>query len=223
MKFLIFPCCSAVRADDDFIHGGAWRNFNKDDYSFVAPSFVESDVNCVVLNFSKLPGKRLPDVVDQLRRGIDAIIKHAHRDGVAAFDLFLCGHSSGAHLCAVLLTQESYGVSRYFRAATMISGSYDLEPALLSARGSYIKLNSDEQRSLSPMHHADKLSVPVFCAYCDGDTDEFRRQSEEFAAEARKHGKLLDLVCFKEENHFSIIERLGDSRSSFYSRHEDHK
>src|SRR5438034_6922820 len=48
-----------------FVHGGAWKHFTKDDYSFPADAYVPAGIHTVVLNFSNLPTVRLPDMVDQ--------------------------------------------------------------------------------------------------------------------------------------------------------------
>ena len=49
-----------------FVHGGAWKNFGKNDYSFPAEGFVPAGVSTAILNFSKLPHVRLPVLVDQV-------------------------------------------------------------------------------------------------------------------------------------------------------------
>src|SRR5262249_3051935 len=63
-KLDIFPTAQSQAPALIFIHGGAWRSFTKDDFSFVARPFVSEGFSVIVLNFSKLPQVRLPDVVD---------------------------------------------------------------------------------------------------------------------------------------------------------------
>src|SRR5690242_4027167 len=76
-KLDVFPASQPDAPAVIFIHGGAWRNFTKDDFSFVAPAFVTEGFSVIVLNFSKLPQLRLPDVVDQLRRAVTWIHRNA--------------------------------------------------------------------------------------------------------------------------------------------------
>ncbi|MGH6673701.1 MAG: alpha/beta hydrolase [Xanthobacteraceae bacterium] len=77
-----------------FIHGGAWRNFTKDDYFFVADSLVPYGVHTVLVNFSKLPAARLPDVADQVRRAIKWVHRNAIGFGSDSGRLFVCAQSS---------------------------------------------------------------------------------------------------------------------------------
>ena len=145
-----------------FVHGGAWRNFDRSDFSYIATQFVRDGFHCAVANFSKLPHRRLPEIVEQLRRAFVWLCDNRNEFGGGPQSLYICAHSSGAHLSAVLLTTEwsVYGWSKEIIAgASLISGSYDLEPALLSARGSYIVVSDDEKRALSPMFLTTRLDV----------------------------------------------------------------
>jgi arylformamidase len=63
----VFPAGKPHAPTEIFIHGGAWLNGTKDDYSFVAETFVGHGVNVVIPNFTKLPSVRLPDVVTQIQ------------------------------------------------------------------------------------------------------------------------------------------------------------
>jgi arylformamidase len=211
-KLDIFPAPEGAAAALIFIHGGAWRNFTKDDFSFVARSFVPEGFSVIVLNFSKLPQLRLPGVVEQLRGAMTWIHRNAADLGIDAAKLYLCGHSSGAHLSALLATSDwrKHGLpSDLIKGCALISGSYDLEPAVLSARGSYISVTKREERELSPIHLADRLACPVLVAYAEHDTDEFRRQSMAFAEAARRAGKRCDILRMPGINHFAIVEHLA--------------
>ena len=176
-----------------FVHGGAWKNFGKNDYSFPAEGFVPAGFNTVILNFSKLPSVRLPVMVDQVRRGVAWVYKNARRYGGDPKRLYMSAHSSGAHLTAnTLLTDWSTldCPPDTVKAAACVSGPYDLEPVMLSARSSYVTLDKADVLALSVTRHIDQIPCPVLVAYADGDTDEFQRQSLEFADRARPRGRL---------------------------------
>ena len=188
-----------------FVHGGAWKNFTKDDYSFPADAYVPAGIHTVVLNFSNVPAVRLPEMADQVRRGIEWTYRNAASFGGDPERLYLSAHSSGAHLAALALEKD-----RYVKAATLVSGPYYLEPVVLSARSSYVKLSPEEVLALSPGLHAERMTCPVIVGYAEGDTDEFRRQSREFAAALRKCGRLQREVCYPGVNHFELMEKYGD-------------
>jgi arylformamidase len=210
----IFPAPQPTGAGLIFLHGGAWRNFTKDDFSFVAKEFVASGITTVIVNFSKLPAVRLPDVIVQVKRAIGRIYERANDFDIDPYRLYLCGHSSGAHLAtAVLLTEcPTFGAPRdAIKGCACISGCYDLHPVLLSARASYLKLTPEEMDALSPQKHVERLPCSLLIAYAEHDTDEFCRHSEDFAKSLRRAGRLSTLLRVPAVNHFEIIELLSKS------------
>lgn len=205
----VFPALNASGIVQVFVHGGAWKNFTKDDYSFVADSYVPAGVHTVVLNFSKLPAERLPAVVQQVCRGILWVRENAASFGGDADRIFVSSQSSGSHLAATALESGRLG---FVRAATLVSGPYYLEPVVLSHRADYVKLEPHEVKALSPGLHAERMPCPVTLAYAENDTDEFQRQSREFAAALKQAGRLQKLVRCAGVNHFELMEKYADPR-----------
>jgi arylformamidase len=186
-----------------FIHGGAWKNFTKDDYSFAADSYVPAGINTVVLNFSKLPSERLPTVVEQVLRGITWVHENAKSLGADPGRMFVSAQSSGAHLAAAAMQK---GAIDFVRALTLVSGPYFLEPVTLSHRADYVKLDKKEVVELSPGLHPAKITCPVLLAYAENDTDEFQRQTLAFAEGLAKAGRLDKLIRCESRNHFELME-----------------
>jgi arylformamidase len=140
-----------------------------------------------------------------VRRGIEWVCRNAGSFGGDPERVYLSAHSSGAHLSALALQKDAY-----VRAATLVSGPYYLEPVVLSARSSYVKLEPQEVAELSPGLHAERLKCPVVIAYAECDTDEFQRQSREFAAALRRVGRLEAEVRHSRVNHFELMEKFAD-------------
>ena len=199
-----------------FVHGGAWKNFGKNDYSFPAEGFVPAEVSTAILNFSKLPHVRLPVLVDQVRRAVAWVYKNADRYGGDPERLYMSAHSSGAHLTANTLLTDWPSLDcprQIIKAATCVSGPYDLEPVMLSARSSYVDLDKAEMLALSVNRHTDRIPCPVIVAYADGDTDEFQRQSREFANALDHSGRLAERRRVSGVNHFELMEQFADPES----------
>ena len=215
----IFPTGKTGAPTVIFIHGGAWRNFTKDDFSFVAEALVPAGHHVVLINFSKLPNHRLPDVIAQARRAVAWVWRHAHEFGGDSDKLYLGGHSSGAHMSAIVLITDwaDFGLPQDpIKGATFLSGSFDLKPVLLSARGSYIKLSASEEHELSPIRHVDRVRCPVLVASAAHDTDEFQRHSREFVAALERANKPVTVLRLPETNHFEEIELLAEPNSALF-------
>jgi arylformamidase len=180
-----------------FVHGGAWQRESRRGSAFGAEPVVRAGASFVVLGFASIPRVTLPEMAAQVRRGIEWVLQNLSRDVV------VFGHSSGAHLTACALTTIPD-----IRKGMVVSGLYDLRPVRLSARQAYVKLDDRMEDELSPIRHLGRIRCPVTVAWADGDSDEFRRQGEEFA-------RSLKAISFqvKNVNHFEIVETLGDPTS----------
>ena len=195
-----------------YVHGGGWRMGSKDEHAFVAVPFVQAGIHCVVVNFSKTPAVRMSAMVAQLRRAVMWVSRHAEVQGADPARMFISGHSSGAHMVATALIEHA-DVTARFRAAFCISGAYDLEAVMLSARSSYLVMQGTEEDDLSPTRRAGWTAAKVLVVYADGDTDEFRRHSREYAAALRRCGLLIDCIELPNLDHFKINASLGDAAS----------
>jgi arylformamidase len=218
----IFPAGAGDSPVVVFVHGGAWRNFTKDDFSFAASALVPAGFPTVVVNFPKLPGVSLPNVLTVLHRALAFVRGNAGSFGGDPNRLYLCGHSSGAHL-AVNLAMPDYSTGGLLTRDSIIgcaciSGCFDLEPVLLSGRSAYVKLSKSEAAALTPLLHVDRLACGVLIASAEHDTDEFKRQSDAFAKALMRAGRLRDRVELSGVNHFEMIETLADPESELFRR-----
>jgi arylformamidase len=217
----IFPAGAGNSPVVVFVHGGAWRNFTKDDFSFAASAFVSAALPTVVVNFPKLPGVRLPNVLTVLQHALAFVHRNARSFGGDPNRLYLCGHSSGAHLAANL-TIADYAIHDMPRESitgcACVSGCFDLEPVLLSRRSTYVTLSEAEAAALTPLLHVDRLACDVLIASAEHDTDEFKRQSDAFADELTHVGRLRDRFELPGVNQFEVIELLADPQSELFRR-----
>jgi arylformamidase len=196
------------------IHGGAWQRQSKEDCSFLAPTMKALDVPFVVPEFGKLPAYRMPQVLKQITVAVRWTYEHFVKAGRAE-GIVLSGHSSGAHMAALVASQEisaTLPVSA-LRAVLCISGSYDLHPVLLSTRRSYIDLTDAEARQLSPFTRVSETRVPIHLIYGERESPEFIRQSRAYAAALSEQGKLATCMEVAGANHFEVADQMRDPHS----------
>ncbi len=195
------------------IHGGAWRMAMREAFHGPAPAIVSAGCVFAVLGFQCLPDISLPDMAGQIRAALVWIGREIGAFGGDGRNLRLIGHSSGAHLVAVMMTTDWTGLGldpASLRGATLLSGLYDLHPVMLSARGRYLRLSPDEVTKLSPMRHLGRLAGPVLVYWGDGESPEFQRQSRVFADAVGGMGLLAGSGIIPRRNHFEMLEALND-------------
>ncbi|WP_165390929.1 alpha/beta hydrolase [Pseudoduganella lutea] len=64
-----------------FIHGGNWRVGTKESVSYLAPRFVKNDVVFIAPEYDTIPATTLPGMVEQCRRAILWVWRHARELG----------------------------------------------------------------------------------------------------------------------------------------------
>ena len=199
-----------------FIHGGAWRGGLAQESAFQADMYLAAGVHFVVPDFSWVQdvGGSLMTLADQVRRAVAWVYTNAARFGGNPAQLYLSGHSSGAHLGGVILAtdwRQHFGLPPdIVQGAVLISGMYDLQPVRLSKRSQYVHFDDETEEALSPQRHLERLTTPVVLAYGTLESPEFQRQSGAFAAALQAAGKPVELLIGEGYNHFEIQETLGN-------------
>jgi arylformamidase len=199
-----------------FIHGGAWRALTKSDASAPAPTFVENGCIYVALDFAVIPKVRLPEMAAQCRRALLWLHKNIARFGGDPEKIFISGHSSGGHLCGVMLTTDWAalgGPKNLLKGGVAMSGMYELHPVMLSVRSSYVKISPEELAALSAMRHLGRIACDVLVVFGDKETPEFQRQSNELATALAGMGRLAGKIVLPGRNHFVVPEELNDAKT----------
>jgi arylformamidase len=199
-----------------FVHGGAWREGEAGNYAFAAEMFVAAGAHYATLDFVNVreAGGDPRLMAEQVRRGIAWLYRHAEGFGGDPERLYVGGHSSGAHLCAVALTtdwQGQFGVpGDIVKGAVLMSGVYDMGPVRRADSNPYLRFSDEIEDALSPIRHVDRLQAPVVITCGSGDTPEFRQQSHDFFAALRQAGKPAELVEGAGLGHMEMLESLAD-------------
>ena len=200
-----------------FIHGGAWRALSKDSFGYPAPLFAAAGGAWVAIDFSLLPDVSLDQQVDQNRAALAWLWRNARSFGGDPDRLYVCGHSSGAHVGGTLVQDGWRGggglPEDVIKGAVLVSGMYDLEPVRLSARNNYVHLDEDAARRLSPIHNIPDRMPALALYWGSGELDEFRRQPRAFAEALWARGHRAEAAEIGGANHFDMAAGFADSRS----------
>ncbi|NXU93840.1 KFA formamidase, partial [Xiphorhynchus elegans] len=220
-----------------YIHGGYWQSLSKDESGFAAPPLVSQGVmvvavgydigprgrcclaeaaaarvawHSVTLPFALRPG-HMDTMVLQVRRSLAFLVKQY--PGIRG--IYLCGHSAGAHLAAMVLSTDwtEFQVVPDIKGVVLVSGVYDLEPILHTYVNDALNMSWEVAQRNSPMRHIPP-AVPAACevlvAVAQHDSPEFRRQSQEYSQALRAAGWSVSLMDLAGVDHFDIIEKLSE-------------
>ncbi|MEX0343376.1 MAG: alpha/beta hydrolase [Rhizobiaceae bacterium] len=205
-----------------FIHGGYWRLLSKDDSAFFAKNFVHHGVACAAVNYSLAPKASLDEIVRQIRASIAYIWQQADELQIDRNRVFVAGSSAGAHLAAMTLCDgwcESFGMPNHMVAGAMLaSGLFDLEPVRLCHPNDWLGLDAAAAMRNSPIRHLPTAGCPILVCWGGTETDEFKRQSHDFANDWKSLGFPCDSFEIGDGNHFDIILDLNDPKRDLCRR-----
>ena len=198
-----------------YIHGGAWRGGRARQNAYMAETYVKAGAHFAAVDFYNVgeTGGDLFPMVEQCRRAVAWVYRNAASFGADRERIFLCGHSSGAHLggCVLLTDWASEGLPQdIIKAALLGSGMYDLKAVRLSQRSSYVKFTDRMEHELSPQRHLDRIRTPLTLTHGSLETPEFQRQTREFHAALAAAGKPAQLIVGKGYNHYETQETMGN-------------
>jgi arylformamidase len=200
-----------------FLHGGAWLRGSRLDVAYPAPAVTGRGAAFLAVDFNNVSEVSLPAMIEQCRDAVDWAARNAASFGGDSNRIYLAGHSSGAQLasCVLLTDWSARGLpDDVIKGALVISGMYDLHAPLLSARSKYVKITADELGTASAMRHLGRIRCPVAVAWSVGDSPEFRRQGDVFAAALQGMGRLASRSEIFSANHFEEPRQLGNPDSA---------
>ena len=192
-----------------FIHGGYWRALGKQDSVFMARNFTAHGVAVAAVNYQLAPAARLSEIVAQCRRSLAWLYTHGPAHGIDVRRIVLGGSSAGAHLAAMLLApgwQAAFGLPPdVVKAGVLVSGLYDLAPVQQTTPNDWLALDSAEAAALSPQSYLPDAGARLCIATAEKDTDEFKRQSLDYAAACTRQGCAVQYEEIAGRNHFDVI------------------
>ena len=198
-----------------YMHGGAWRAGSAQSSASQAEMLMEAGAHYIALDFVNAlqNGGSIMEMAQQVRRAVAWAYRNADTFGGDRRKIYVSGHSSGGHLCGVVMTTDwsEYGLPKDTVAGGLCSdGMYELYPVSLSARRLYVNFTPETIEQLSSQRRLQHLTAPLIVARGTKESPEFIRQSEDFYAAARAAGKNVRLVVGVGYNHFEFPETYGN-------------
>jgi len=179
-----------------FIHGGEWRQGDKDLYRFVGQAFSARGMDCAIPNFWLYPQVRFPSFLEDTALAV----RHIGRP------VILCGHSSGAHLAMLLALDPQWALP--VRGAIGLAGPYDFLP-LDNPLHEAILNNPAGLAATQPITFAHAAGPPMLLMTGDADTTVMPRNTTALAAARRAAGGVVREVHYPGIGHLGIITALA--------------
>ncbi len=196
-----------------FLHGGYWRALDRRIFSFLARPWLARGVHVALPGYDLVPAQTLREIVNQARNAIEWLMKRAAELNLDTTRLVIGGHSAGAHLGALAISDMTNWSASGFVG---VSGVYDLPPLLRTSVNHDLQLDDTEAQALSPLWRRADPRLGYLCAVGGAETDGFRRQSANYASMLCSRGCVANYLEVPNRTHFDILDDLADPDAALF-------
>jgi len=209
---LYLPKISKPKIPIVYIYGSAWRKkFSKSDYLFVAQALTSLGHPVIMPEHRRFPEVKFPVFVDDIA---DAI-SYFDRQNTALpqpFDEFiLMGHSSGAHMAALLATDQQYFKKRNLKARLAgliaMSGPYDLP---LDEAEVFPIFNSSSAKRVKPLLNVRRGMPPTLILHGLLDPRVPPHHAERFRDALLRNGNSVTTKLYPRVDHEKLIGGIAE-------------
>lgn len=210
-----------------FVHGGGWKRGSKDNAGsrFAPGHFTGLGYAYASIDYRLVPAARVEDQAEDVARAVRALLDRTGELGIDRSRVVITGHSAGAHLVALVGTDESY-LKKAGLSFADIDGvipndgaAYEVSAQMAQA-GRFMKATYEQafgtdperQKALSPTHHAVAPNAPAFLLI-HVQREDGVSQNKVLEAALRNGGTRVQRNEFPGtglQGHAEINRRLGD-------------
>lgn len=207
-----------------YIHGGGWRKGDKANVARKPQAFADQGFAFVSVNYRLHPQTDFRGQGADVARAIQHVVANASQAGVDPERVYLMGHSAGAHLAALVATDDSYlkavGLPlTTIKGVVLLDGAgYDIPRQIATVQRETSELLYEtvfgkdlaSQQAASPITHvAAGKWIPPFLILPIAIRADSGVQSDALAEKLRAAGGEAQVVRCPGQTHGSINQQFG--------------
>jgi acetyl esterase/lipase len=195
-----------------FFYGGRWQSGDKGQYRFVGEALAARGFIAVIPDYRLYPEVRFPRFVDDGAAAVAWTRANLGRFGGDPTALHLMGHSSGAHIAALLALDHHYLAGAGVPAAAIgsfvgLAGPYDFLPLDDPTLERIFAV--DDMAATQPITFADRSAPPTLLLHGADDATVLPANSEHLAAALAAAGNRAELKIYPGIGHVGLAAALA--------------
>ncbi|WP_321799650.1 alpha/beta hydrolase [Caballeronia sp. J97] len=198
-----------------YFYGGGWQSGHRTDSRDIAEALAEHGIVTVAPDYRIYPEAVFPGFLDDAALAVRWTRDHAREFGGDPGRIFVMGHSSGAHMAAMLATDPRYLAAQGI-ANTSLAGMIGLAGPYAAVPTSDPHMDEIFPAALRdralPIASVSGREPPMLLAAGTADTDVDPRNSDRFADALRAHHDTVELKKYQGYGHDTIIKSFSAAR-----------
>jgi acetyl esterase/lipase len=201
-----------------FFYGGSWHDGNRAYYRFVGEALSRRGMLVIIPDYRKAPANIFPAFMEDGAAATAWTRAHAREFGGDPARIFLMGHSAGAHIAALLATDQRYLEKwqmqpRDLAGVIGLAGPYDFlpitEPRIKEVFGSEANWPMSQ-----PVNFVDGDEPPFLLLHGGSDRRVWQRNSEQLASRLNAAGEAVTLRIIPHTGHVGLVNGFLSPRFS---------
>jgi arylformamidase len=184
-----------------FIHGGFWQQYSKNNFSFLAESYLKEGISVAMVDYPLAPQANMDQIVVSTAKAVQFIGQHISEWGGNPKNVVLSGWSAGGHLCVTSMNKMKV------KAVVPISGIFELEPLIGTFLNKNLQMDLAIAKRNSPMLNLPTGTTPIYLFIGGSELSEMRRQSYDFSDKLKAIKYPVELEDIPGKNHFTMLEQ----------------
>ena len=196
-----------------FFFGGRWSEGDKSGYKFVGQALASRGFVAVLPNYRLYPQVKFPAFIEDGAQAVKWTRDNIGSYGGSRERLFVMGHSSGAHIAAMLAVNEEYlkavgGSRTWLRGMIGLAGPYDFMPITApDLRDIFGPV--DRFAYSQPVFFVDGKNAPLLLLHGEDDDAVWVKNTVNMARAVAKAGGPVETVIYPRLSHTMIVGAMG--------------
>ena len=196
-----------------FYYGGGWEGGEKADYKFVAEAFTSKGYVVVIPDYRVYPEVKFPAFMQDPVESAYWVKQHIADYGGDEQQVFLAGHSAGAHIAVMLSLNPEYLAKvkltpQDFSGTIGLAGPYDFLP-LKSVRLMEIFGPEAERWKSQPIEFVSGRNQPLLLLVGLKDGTVWKHNTFNLAAKIKAKGGQVQVVEYPSYGHIDMVVKLA--------------
>ncbi len=196
-----------------FVHGGSWRHGRKDQYRFAADAFLRLGYTVVLPDYIKYPSPqaKFPSFAEDAAAAVAWVKNNISKHNGNPEQVFLSGHSAGAHTVAILTTDSKYlqaeGLSEKDIAGVAgIAGPYSFVPDWEVTKAVFGPEN--RYPLMDVFNYVDGNEPPTILLHSAADQQVGQYNTDGYFDRLQEKGVNAKKVIYTEPSHIDMVTML---------------
>ena len=202
-----------------FVHGGAWRMGSHKRVQSKPVHFNQKNIYFASTGYRVLPDTPVEDQARDVGLALQALIAQADPLGFDAENVILMGHSSGAHLAALVATDPQYAGDAFgaIKGVVLLDGAgYDVAKNMKDAPFERKRVYEDafgilpqRHKALSPVTHIGGKDAPNWLALYVADRAVSKTQAELLVSGLKDAESAAQTAAIPDTDHALMNREIG--------------